>query len=96
MVKFDVAYPYGEKHEQFAKLSPVLSSNSDILIAEVGVKDYGDKENVNLAEKYGIVKEDYPVLLLFQEGKPDPIRYKVTKDDILSIVINMNNCVIRI
>lgn len=76
-MKIDVAYPYGEKHEQFGKLSAVLSSNSDILVAEVGVKDYGDKENVNLAEKYKIVKEDYPVLLLFLEGKTEPIRYEV-------------------
>lgn len=88
-MKFDVAYPYGDKHEQFGKLSNALTSNSDILVAEVGVKDYGDKENVNLAEKYKIVKEDYPVLLLFLEGNPEPIRYQVQIFKILyKIMIN--------
>nr|CAH0113559.1 unnamed protein product [Daphnia galeata] len=76
IVKIDVAYPYGEKHEQFGKLSAALSSNPDILVAEVGVKDYGDKENVNIAERYNIVKEEYPVMLLFTEGKTEPIRYQ--------------------
>ena len=77
IVKIDVAYPYGEKHEQFGKLSAALSSNPDILVAEVGVKDYGDKENVNIAERYKIVKEEYPVMLLFTAGKTEPIRYQV-------------------
>lgn len=77
MVKFDVAYPYGDKHEQFGKLSATLTSNPNILVAEVGVKDYGDKENVNLAEKYKVVKEDYPVVFLFLQGNPEPIRYEV-------------------
>lgn len=77
VVKFDVAYPYGDKHDQFGKLSALLTSNPNILVAEVGVKDYGDKENVNLAEKYKVVKEDYPVLFLFKDGTPEPIRYEV-------------------
>lgn len=72
-----MAYPYGEKHEQFGKFAEALSSNQDILVAHVGVKDYGDKENVALAERYKITKEDYPVMLLFQEGQPEPIRYQV-------------------
>lgn len=76
VVKIDVAYPYGDKHEQFGKMSAALSSNPDILVAEVGVKDYGDKENVNIAERYKVVKEDYPVLLLFLKGEAEPIRYK--------------------
>ncbi len=77
VVKFDTAYPYGDKHEQFGKLAESLGSNSDILVAHVGVKDYGDKENVALATRFGITKEDYPALLIFSEGKTDPARYKV-------------------
>lgn len=77
VVKFDVAYPYGEKHEQFGKLAEALSTNSDILVAHVGVKDYGDKENVALAERFKVVKEDYPVMLLSLQGKSEPVRYKV-------------------
>ena len=77
VVKFDVAYPYGEKHDQFGKLSESLASNPDILVADVGVKDYGDKENVDLAQRYKVAKEDYPVLFLFISGQTEPIRYKV-------------------
>ena len=90
-MKVDVAYPYGEKHEQFGKLSAALSSNPDILVAEVGVKDYGDKENVNIAERYNIVKEEYPVMLLFTEGKTEPIRYQVLNRKIVKQCININD-----
>ena len=90
-MKIDVAYPYGEKHEQFGKLSAALSSNPDILVAEVGVKDYGDKENVNIAERYNIVKEEYPVMLLFTEGKTEPIRYQVLNRKIVKQCININD-----
>lgn len=64
-------------------MSAALSANPDILVAEVGVKDYGDKENVDVAERYKIVKEDYPVMLLFQQGKTEPIRYQVLIGTIL-------------
>ena len=90
-MKVDVAYPFGEKHEQFGKLSAALSSNPDILVAEVGVKDYGDKENVNIAERYNIVKEEYPVMLLFTEGKTEPIRYQVLNRKIVKQCININD-----
>jgi len=76
VVKFDVAYPYGDKHEQYEKLSEALAFNPDILVATVGVKDYGDKENLDLAQKYKVTKESYPVVLLFVEGFPKPIRFK--------------------
>lgn len=78
MVKIDVAYPYGEKHDQFTKLSESLASNPDILVGAVGVKDYGDKENTDLAERFNVKKEQYPVLLLFKEGNTQPIRYDVS------------------
>jgi endoplasmic reticulum protein 29 len=77
VVKFDVAYPYGEKHDQFTKLSQALASNGNILVADVGIKDYGDKENVDLAERYKVVKEDYPVVLLFLQDQSQPIRFSV-------------------
>lgn len=66
IVKFDVAYPYGEKHETFSKFADELAGNKEIIAAEVGVKDYGDKENEELAKKYGINdKEEMPAVKLF-------------------------------
>lgn len=49
LVKFDVAYPYGDKHEQFAKFAaevanasrtygPKAAAHEDLLVAVVGVK----------------------------------------------------------
>jgi hypothetical protein len=43
------------------------------------VKDYGDKDNEDLAKRYGVNKDDYPVVKLFVQGK-DPITF-VAKDD---------------
>ncbi len=38
--------------------------------------DYGEKENADLADKYGITKEQYPVYRLFINGDLEGIPYK--------------------
>ena len=38
VVKFDVAYPYGEKHEEFAKFSQDASEIEDIFVGESRVQ----------------------------------------------------------
>lgn len=43
IVKFDISYPYGEKHEQYEEFAKAASDVSNLLVAEVGVKDYGEK-----------------------------------------------------
>ncbi|KAK3908947.1 Endoplasmic reticulum resident protein 29 [Frankliniella fusca] len=80
IVKFDVAYPYGPKHDAFNKMAESAKSAPDVLVAEVGIKDYGDKENSDLAERFKIDKEQYPVVKLFVEGK-DPIDFKESTDE---------------
>jgi endoplasmic reticulum protein 29 len=45
------------------------------LIAEVGIKDYGDFDNQEIANKFNVKKEDFPVLKLFVQGKDKPIDY---------------------
>ena len=65
LVKFDVAYPYGDKHEEFAKFSKAAAEDENLFVAEVGIKDYGDKDNADLAERFNVKKEDYPVVILF-------------------------------
>lgn len=66
LVKFDIAYPYGDKHEVFTKFAEEIASNKDFILAEVGVKDYGERENEALAKKYGIKgKDDLPAVKLF-------------------------------
>ncbi|KAF4516961.1 hypothetical protein B566_EDAN005562 [Ephemera danica] len=76
LVKFDVAYPYGPKHEEFTKVAEAAHMLQDLLVAEVGVKDYGEKENADLADKFNIKKEDFPVVKLFVEGKSEPFTFE--------------------
>ncbi|XP_049794031.1 endoplasmic reticulum resident protein 29 [Schistocerca nitens] len=78
VIKFDVAYPYGEKHEEFAKVSHATHDIPDLLIGEVGVKDYGEKENSDLAERFKVTKDDFPVVKLFLQGKEEPVTFTDT------------------
>ncbi|XP_068232793.1 endoplasmic reticulum resident protein 29 [Palaemon carinicauda] len=75
IVKFDIAYPYGKKHDEYTRLSAAGRGSPDLLVAEVGIKDYGDNENMDLAERFGVVKDDFPVVKLFIAGKEDPIDF---------------------
>lgn len=70
MVKFDIQYPYGEKQEQYESVAKV-SIKSPLLVAEVPIHEYGDKENVDLLDRYGIAVKDLPVLKLFVDGEPN-------------------------
>ncbi len=51
LVKFDAAYPYGDKHDSFAKVAAEAAKLQDVLVGEVGIKDYGEKDNQQLAER---------------------------------------------
>lgn len=75
LVKFDEPYPYGEKQDHFKEVAKRSSSQPDLLVAQVGIQDYGDKENSDLAERFGVVKDDYPVLKLFLQGEAEPIDF---------------------
>ncbi|KAF7996401.1 hypothetical protein HCN44_002033 [Aphidius gifuensis] len=72
VVKFDVAFPYGEKHEEFGKVAESTYQVDDLLLAEVGIKDYGNKDNSELAKRFNVDKSDLPVVLLFINGKNEP------------------------
>lgn len=75
IIKFDIAYPYGKKQEEYTKLSAAGRGSVDLLVAEVGVKDYGDMENMDLAERFNVKKDDFPVVKLFLSGHEDPIDF---------------------
>uniref|UniRef100_T1IXD9 Endoplasmic reticulum resident protein 29 n=1 Tax=Strigamia maritima TaxID=126957 RepID=T1IXD9_STRMM len=78
LVKFDTPYPFGEKHDEFSKVADAASTVNDLLVAEVGIKgtDYGELENHDLADRYGIKKEDFPILKLFVDGKDESHDYE--------------------
>ncbi|XP_054722687.1 endoplasmic reticulum resident protein 29-like, partial [Uloborus diversus] len=75
LVKFDITYPYGEKEDEYGKVAESARFSPDLLIAEVGVQDYGEKENSDLADKYNVHKDDFPVLKLFIEEKSEPFTF---------------------
>merc|ERR1712106_505837 len=78
LVKFDVAYPYGDQHDEFAKVAKDAVDAGDLFVGEVGVKDYAEKENKELAERFQLTKDDYPTAFLFvknAEGKVDSFRF---------------------
>ncbi|XP_055837802.1 protein windbeutel [Episyrphus balteatus] len=97
LVKFDTAFPYGDKHETFGKFSTeVHQLTNDLLLGLVGIKDYGEKENSDLAAKYNVNSEAYPVILLFRGNSVDdyvkfPYRLDVTVENLKEFVTNNSN-----
>lgn len=75
LIKFDVAYPYGEKHEAFTAFAKEAKDVDDLLVADVGVKDYGEKDNEALAKKYGGYKDTFPAVRLFIKGREEPLAF---------------------
>lgn len=81
IVKFDIQYPYGDKQDEYGKLAQSLKGTDDVLVAEVGVQDYGDMENKDLADKFSVKKDDFPVVKLFLNGDlENPIQYPSDAD----------------
>lgn len=67
LIKFDIAFPYGDKHEAFSEFAKFVSPKvEDLLIGLVGVKDYGEKENSALAKRYNVDEKKFPVIMLFK------------------------------
>eukprot|EP00047_Mylnosiga_fluctuans_P009537 m.11875 g.11875 ORF g.11875 m.11875 type:complete len:238 (-) comp2673_c0_seq1:58-771(-) len=74
VVKFDKQYPYGEKEDEFKKYAEAIAASS-VLVAEVGVQDYGDKLNDDLRERFGVNKEAFPAFRIFKKGSTTPVAY---------------------
>jgi len=81
LVKFDKQYAYGDKEDAFKDFASAMAESS-LLVAEVGVQDYGDKENDDLRERYGVSADDFPVFKMFKAGGGDPVPFSgdVTAD----------------
>merc|ERR1719248_139310 len=82
-VRFDKEYSYGDEHDAWKDFaSKVGGSSADMLVADVGVSEYGDKDNSDIAERFSIKSDDFPQYRLWLKGKSsstDPAAYKGDK-----------------
>ena len=60
-VRFDKEYSYGDEHDAWKSFAAkVGDSSADILICDVGVSEYGDKDNADISDRYSIKSDDFP------------------------------------
>jgi endoplasmic reticulum protein 29 len=91
-VRFDKEYSYGDEHDAWKDFAgKVGGSSADMLVADVGVSEYGDKDNSDISDRYSIKSDDFPQYRLWLKTKPstaDPIAYTGAKksDDFLRFV----------
>lgn len=69
LVKFDVAFPYGQKHDEYAKFAKEISESNvgDLIVSVVGIKNYGEPANNDLVERFNI-GDQLPVIKLFTDN----------------------------
>ncbi|XP_055315696.1 protein windbeutel [Sitodiplosis mosellana] len=69
LVKFDIAFPYGKKHDEYAKFAKEINKMSydDLIVSVVGIKNYGQTTNNKLAERFN-VNDQLPEIKLFTNG----------------------------
>jgi len=77
LIKFDVGYPTGDKHKAFGKVATQITEVDSLFMGEVRIKNYGDKANEDMAERFNVDKE--------KEALPETIMF-ITKDGILTEV----------
>lgn len=76
LVKFDIAYPYGNKHDEYTKLAIEIgeSKSFDAVVAVVGIKNYGEITYNELVDRFHI-GDQLPVIKIFNHHVKDPIDY---------------------
>jgi len=68
-VRFDKEYSYGDEHDAWKELAGKIGdSSADMLTADVGVSEYGDKDNSDISDRYSIKSEDFPQYRLWLKG----------------------------
>ncbi|XP_068146354.1 protein windbeutel [Drosophila tropicalis] len=91
LCKFDIAFPYGEKHEAFAAFSRAAHKvTNDLLIATVGIKDYGEMENKELGDRFGVDQKKFPAIHLFKGHMDEFVKFPdhldITLDNLKAFV----------
>jgi len=82
-VRFDKEYSYGNEHDAWKEYAKTVGeSGADLLSVDVGISEYGDKDNSDIGERYGISSEEFPQFRLFTKGiaaSGEPIKYQGEK-----------------
>merc|ERR1711892_71566 len=67
LIKFDVGYPTGDKHKNFGKVATQITEADNLFMGEVRIKDYGDKNNEDMADRFNVNKDktSMPETILF-------------------------------
>ncbi|CAE7721198.1 ERP29 [Symbiodinium sp. CCMP2592] len=101
LVRFDREYPFGEKADAFKAVAAVVAkSGSNTLMASVGISTYGEKQNQDVARRFGFIPKDkeeletsdmdklFPKILYFKPGDLEGQLYngKVTKAGLLKFL----------
>jgi endoplasmic reticulum protein 29 len=68
-VRFDKEYSYGDEHDAWKEFAKTVGeSSADMLVADVGVSEYGDKDNSDISDRYSIKSDDFPQYRLWLKG----------------------------
>jgi len=82
-VRFDKEYSYGEDHDAWKEYARTVGeSAAELLSCDVGVSEYGDKDNADVAERFSVKTDDFPTFLLFTKGTKSsgtPLKYSGAK-----------------
>merc|ERR1711879_504386 len=76
LTKIDKNYAYGEKEDAFKEICKLSYAVQDLLVAEVSVEEYGDKQNADLAERFGVKESDFPTYFLFKGSVENPVKFE--------------------
>jgi len=91
LVKFDKQYAYGEKEDAWKAFASKIGEHAlpDLLLATVGVQDYGDKVNEDLRQRFAVDPAAFPAFRLFRKGSTEPIPYtgEVTADALSGFLV---------
>jgi len=79
IVRFDKEYSYGDEHDAWKDFAKTVGdSSADMLVCDVGVSEYGDKDNSDISARFSIGTDDFPQYRLWTKGKDstkEPIKF---------------------
>merc|ERR1711920_613795 len=61
--------------DEYKTLCKLAYTVPNFFIGEVPVQEYGDKENDDLRERFGLKKDDFPVYFLFNKANKEGAKY---------------------